>query len=540
MTDVLVIGAGPAGLAAATSARARGASVTLLDSSDQLGGQYWRHLPPSRPSRSEHTLHHGWSTFQSLRAGLELDDGCRIITSAQVWAIEQSAFPESHQAVFPEEVAQRPPAFPEEVAQRLPAFPEEVAQRPSRRDAAPGSSSCHFESLTDRARVHVLLGEPDGTGRERVSFSPHAIVLATGAHDRTLPFPGWDLPGVFTGGGAQALAKGERLAVGRRVIVAGAGPFLLPVAASLAKTGSTVVGVFEANRAAALVRGWLPRPWQVLPAAGKGVELAGYLAGQLRHHIPYRLGRAVIAAHGTDHVESVTVASVAADWTPIAGTERTIDIDAVCVSHGFTPRLELAIAAGCALTADRFVRVDDDQCTTVPGVYAAGEITGIGGVDLALAEGQIAGYAAAGGEAADRELRVAVRRRRVFRGFAARIEAAHGIRSGWRAWLTEDTVVCRCEEVGYGRLCRTAASTQSQSLRALGLSTRAGLGICQGRICGRTVEELLAAASPTGALTDGTLTDRRPIASPIRIGELAGQRTDHPDPRSLHERTIND
>lgn len=462
---VLIIGAGPAGLAAAHAARERGAAVTLLDSSDQLGGQFWRHLPEERPSAGERILHHGWASFRELSDTLESDDGCRILRGAQVWAIETMA-------------------------------------------SAPGT-------------VHVVVGEPDGVGREQLILSPDAIVLATGAHDRTLPFPGWDLPGVFTGGAAQALAKGERLAVGQRVVVAGAGPFLLPVAASLAKTGSEVLGVFEANRALALLRGWLPRFWQLVPAASKGVELAGYLAGQLRHRIPYRLGRAVVAAHGTDRVEAVTVASVTADWAPIPGTERTIKVDAVCVSHGFTPRLELAIAAGCVLTADRFVQVDEGQRTSAPEVFAAGEITGIGGVDLAMAEGAVAGHIAAGGAAGDRELRSAVRRRRTFRGFAGRIEAAHGIRSGWSESLTADTIVCRCEEVSFGTLCTTAERTQSRSLRALKLSTRAGLGICQGRICGRSVEELLAARVGGGGLGDGVTTDRRPIAAPIRLGELA-------------------
>jgi len=465
VNDVLVIGAGPAGLAAARAARERGASVTLLDSSDQLGGQFWRHLPDTRPSAAERILHHGWDTFRGLSDALESDSGCRIIRSAQVWAIETSP-------------------------------------------GGPGT-------------VHVVVGEPDGVGRERLAFSPDAMILATGAHDRILPFPGWDLPGVFTGGAAQAFAKGERLAVGRRVIVAGAGPFLLPVAASLARTGSTVLGVFEANRAPALLRGWLPRPWQLLPAASKGVELAGYLAGHLRHRIPYRLGRMVVAAHGTDRVEAVTVASVAADWAPISGTGRTVEVDAVCVSHGFTPRLELAIAAGCALTADRFVGVDEGQQTSVPGVFAAGEITGIGGADLAMAEGLIAGHVAAGGAAADDQLRRAARRRRTFQGFARRIEAAHDIRPGWPQVLTADTIVCRCEDVSFGTLCATAESTRSRSLRALKLSTRAGLGICQGRVCGRSVEELLAARVGDGGLGDGVTTDRRPIAAPIRLGELA-------------------
>ena len=114
----------------------------------------------------------------------------------------------------------------------------------------------------------------------------------------------------------------------------------------------------------------------------------------------------------------------------------------------------------------------------------------------------------------------ALKSRATFTDFAARIEAAHGIRPGWTAWLHEDTLVCRCEEVSYGRLCSTAHATDSASLRSQKLSSRAGLGICQGRVCGRTVEQLLGAGRP-GGLTDGASTDRRPIVAPVRIGELA-------------------
>lgn len=471
MTNILIIGAGPAGLAAARSAREQGAVVTLLDSSEQLGGQYWRHLPEARPAAREASLHHGWSTFQRLRSTLEADPGCTILTSAQVWSIEGA------------------------------------------NESSPGT-------------VHVLLGSADGSDREQRTITPDALILATGAYDRTLPFPGWDLPGVFTGGAAQALAKGERIAVGERVVVSGAGPFLLPVAASLAATGAIVPGVFEANRLGTLMRGWLPRPWQLVGAAAKGLELAGYARGHLRHRIPYRLGEAVVAAHGTDRVTSVTVARLNADWTPVEGSHRVIEADAVCVSHGFTPRLELAISVGCALTESRFVRVDADQRTSNPHVFAVGEITGIGGVDLAMAEGEIAGAVAALGSGSEQTspARAARGRRRVFTGFAARIEAAHGIRPGWSAWLEPSTIVCRCEEVTFDRLCRTAEATASQSLRSLKLTTRAGLGICQGRVCGRTVEQLLGAATAGGRLTDQVMSDRRPIAAPIRLAELARAR----------------
>ncbi len=486
MRTVVIIGAGPAGLAAALAARVGGASVVLLDSSDALGGQFWRHLPDTRPSRSEKYLHHGWAKFQTLSTSLESDSGVRIIRGAQVWAID----------------------------------------------------------TINGVRVHAIIGESDGTQREHETFVPDALILATGAHDRTLPFPGWDLPGVFTGGAAQALAKGERLAVGQRVLVAGAGPFLLPVAQSLVRAGSNVVAVLEANRFSHIVRGWSPKPWQLLGAAGKGGELAGYVAGQLRHRIPYRMGHAVIAAHGTDRVDSVTIARLNADWQPIVGTDTTVHVDAVCVSHGFTPRIELAIAAGCGLTPEKFVAVDHRQLTSVEGVYAAGEVTGIGGVDLAMAEGEIAGYWAAQ-SSADQSVAAldsaldtaaahetsgakdapasALRRRTVFAGFARRIEAAHGIRPSWTGWLSDETVICRCEEVTLGAIRTAAKRTESESLRSLKLSTRAGLGICQGRMCGRSVEQILCSFAPEGALRDDASTDNRPIALPLRLGELASR-----------------
>jgi NADPH-dependent 2,4-dienoyl-CoA reductase/sulfur reductase-like enzyme len=465
MTTVIVIGAGPAGLAAALAAREGGAQVVLLDSADDVGGQYWRHLPATRPARSESLLHHDWSTFRSLCERLESDSLCEIVTSAHVWAIEGG-------------------------------------------------------------KVFVVVGVPDGANRDARVYRAAAVVMATGAYDRALPVPGWDLPGVFTSGGAQALAKGERIAVGRRVVVGGAGPFLLPVAASLVQAGSTVVGVYEASRAGRLLRCWSARPWELVGAVGKVSEMVGYVSSHVKNRIPYATGRAVTAIHGSDRVDSVTVTAIDGSWAPIAGTEKTIEVDAVCLGHGFTPRLELPVAAGCLVNAQRFIEIDDDQRTSVADVFAAGEITGIGGVDLALAEGAIAGHVAAGGKASDQEMRQHRARRRTFRQFGARIESAHAIGVNWSKWLTAETIICRCEEVSLGRLFSVADASQSTGLRSLKLLTRAGLGICQGRVCGRTVEELLGARAPGGRLIDGVSTDRRPIATPIRLGELAGEFTE--------------
>ena len=472
--DVLVVGAGPAGLAAASYARRRGRTVHLLESGDATGGQYWRHLPPERSRGDDEAMHRGWSHYVSLRDQLEADPGCTILTEAQVWAIEP------------------------------------------RRTGADG---------TDQLRLRVALGPADAQRPQHV-FDPAALVLATGAHDRTLPIPGWTLPGVFTAGAAQALAKGERVAVGDRVVISGAGPFLLPVAESLARVGARVLGVYEAAGGRQLARGWGARPWQLLRTGAKLGELLGYARHQVRARVPYRIGTGVTRIHGDRRVEAVTCAALDADWAPIVGSERVIECDAVALGHGFVPRLELPIAAGCAIGADRFVAVDDQQQTSVAGVYAAGEITGVGGVDLASAEGAIAGWCAAGGELDDRAVAGPVRRRRAFAGFARRLDAAHGVRPGWVRWLTDETLVCRCEEVDHGRLRSAREATAATGLRSLKLSTRAGLGLCQGRICGRTVEELLR---PEGGFADGVSTDRRPIASPIRLGDLI--REPEPPPR---------
>lgn len=316
------------------------------------------------------------------------------------------------------------------------------------------------------------------------------LILATGAYDRTLPFPGWDLPGVYTAGAAQAMAKGQGIALGRNVIVAGTGPFLLPVAASLLDVNAKV-RVFEANSPS---RNWLRETKALIAGRSKLKELAQYAKVA-----PYfRERTAVIAARGDDRVREVTVAKLDKNWNPLQ-TKR-IPVDAVCVGYGFVPQLELAISAGCRIK-NGFVDVDKDQRTSVPWVFAAGEITGIGGAEQAAHEGAIAGAAAA-----DVQLGLTVDRR-----FAEALTRVYPVRKGWRSWLSDDTVICRCERVTHRKL-RTATDTLTAT-RAVKLASRAGLGVCQGRICGTTVADLLD--------LDPTTFARRPIAVPIPLGDLA-------------------
>lgn len=474
MRRIVVVGAGPAGMAAANAAARHGVEVVLIDAGAKLGGQYHRQDALARGDR--------FAPAAAL-APSPKPAGRRFVPSATLASRQfvPSATLASRQFVLHRNV-------------------EHVA------DAAVWA----VEPVDGGHRVHLRVGPADGLDRRGRAVEARALVLATGAYDRALPFPGWDLPGVFTAGAAQALAKGQGVAVGDRIVVGGTGPFLLPVAASLIGAGGRVVEVAEANAA---VTGWLANPTGALAGWSKSGELARYAGILARHRVPYRSRTAVIEVHGSECVESVTVARLDSLWNPVPGSERRLDADAVAVGFGFTPQLELALAARC-LVEDGFVVVDAAQGTTAPGVFAAGELTGIGGADLAAAEGAVAGAAAAKfvGAAVEPPVR-AMARVRSGRRFAAALEAAYPVRPGWQGWLRDDTIVCRCEEVTKQALFRAVDERDVDSARALKMVSGVGLGLCQGRVCGRNAAEL--------AGVDGTGFAKRPIASPIRLSELA-------------------
>ncbi|RDI21599.1 NAD(P)/FAD-dependent oxidoreductase [Lentzea flaviverrucosa] len=387
---IVVVGAGPAGMAAARTAADAGAEVVMVDSEPEAGGQYLR----------------GRARFSHA--------GVTHLKNTEAWLVEGDT-------------------------------------------------------------LHLR-------GPEQLRFD--ALIIATGAYDRPLPFPGWDGPGVITAGAAQALAK-QGVTLAERVIVAGTGPFLLPVATALQDLGATLVGVYEASSPTR----WLREARAITANRHKIGELARY-----RTVLPRLETRtAVIAKHG----DRVTVAKLDGQWRPVS--HRIVQADLVCVGYGFLPRTDLLPDA---LRTGDFYDVDEHQRTSVGNVFAAGEVTGIGGADLAEAEGVVAGAAAAGQEP-PREAVEAVRRGRLFAGALAR---AHAVQPGWRTWLDPDTTVCRCEKV------RLEDLTDATSMRELKLSSRVAMGRCQGRICARNAADL------TGVPFDG---QRRVIAVPIPLGELA-------------------
>jgi NADPH-dependent 2,4-dienoyl-CoA reductase/sulfur reductase-like enzyme len=292
------------------------------------------------------------------------------------------------------------------------------------------------------------------------------LILATGARELLLPFPGWTLPGVTGAGGLQALAKGGYPVAGKRVVVAGSGPLLLAVAATLRERGAVVAAIVEQAGLPALARfaaGLAFTPTKALQA----LQLRTVLRG-----VPYYANSYVTLARGDGLLRSVQVAR--------KDGKLDIDCDYLACGYGLLPNTELALALGCAI-AQRAVQVDQWQRTSVQDVFCAGEGTGVGGVDLALVEGRIAGLAASGLESAAQD-HFAERKR--WKAFAARLARAFALREELRGLVQADTIVCRCEDICHEEL-RGHANWRSAKLH-----TRCGMGPCQGRICGNASDFL--------------------------------------------------
>ena len=393
--DVVVIGAGPAGIAAAARAAEAGRRVVVLDEAPNAGGQIWRHRTrTSLGSDARRWLDRLSRTRADVRQGLAVVD------------------------VF-------------------------------------GS---------DGAAGFTIVGERHRGGVDLLQA--RAIVLATGARELFLPFPGWTLPGVHGIGGAQALLKQGAPFRGKRVVIAGTGPLLLPVAASLTDVGARLLLVAEQAPFAAVrdfALSLLMQPETLFQATM-------YRLAFLR--TPYATGTWVTGATGPDRLTSVTVTNGRATWT--------LPCDVLCTGYGLVPNVEMARHLGCTVQSGGVV-VNERQETSVPGVFAAGEVTGVGGVGLAVVEGELAGAAAAGVGRMDASL---VRQRRDLRAVASRLERTFAVRQDVRSLATPDTVICRCEDVRHHAVAGLGDSRQAK------LYTRAGMGACQGRVCGAALGTL--------------------------------------------------
>jgi NADPH-dependent 2,4-dienoyl-CoA reductase/sulfur reductase-like enzyme len=407
--EVVVVGAGPAGLAAACRAAESRCQVALVDETPWLGGQIWRgqQAAPTLPAASN-----WFERFRKSDAVL-LDRTCVI--------------------------------------------------------AAPTPG--------------LLLAEHDGQPRQ---IRWKRLILATGARELFLPFPGWTLPGVIGPGGLLSLAKNGWPVKNKRIVIAGSGPLLLAAAEGLLKQGANVITVVEQApwiNVARFGMGLWRQPAKLCQAAKLKLKLSG---------LQCEFGAWPVITECTDRIRSVTFTNGQRTWST--------ECDFLACGFGLVPNVELPLALGCEL-AHGFVKVDNYQTTTVPNIFCAGEPTGIGGADCALAEGQIAGLAATNNRVGAEAL---FHERSSWHQFRQRLAEAFVLRQELKKLPTADTIICRCEDVRLEQL------RPFGNWREAKLHSRCGMGPCQGRVCGPATRHLLG-WHPESA---------RPPISPARVRSL--------------------
>lgn len=397
--DVLIIGAGPAGIAAACCASESGARVGLLDNNPRIGGQIWR-------GESQHPSH------------IEAREWLQKFASAKIEFLAST----------------------------------EVIDHPE-----PGRLVVQS--------VGMQSGEQSGGEVRELVY--RNLILCTGARELFLPFPGWTLPNVMGAGGLQALVKSGLPIAGKKVIVAGTGPLLLAVAAHLREHGADVRLIAEQAPRHRLARFALSLAFERAKLT-QAFAIRRQLSG-----VPYKTSCWPIRATGEEKLESVFLRSGPNTWQE--------PCDYLACGFHLVPNTELAALIGCELRGG-FVQVDGSQRTSIAGVFAAGELTGIGGVEASILEGQIAGFAATDRSSSAASL---LPQKQRLDHFASLLKRTFALRDELHSLPDSETIVCRCEDVTFARI------RNHPSWRDSKLHTRCGMGPCQGRICGPATEFLL-------------------------------------------------
>lgn len=356
---------------------------------------------------------------------------------------------------------------------------------------------------------------PDGGSR----LQARKVIVASGAYERIVPFENWTLPGVTTVGAAQLMLKGQGLALGENILIAGTGPLLQLAAAQLVEAGVRVAAIVELKqRGEFLASGSkLFGQWKKI---GQGVMNQTRLA---RAGVPIKYGYAVRRAIGANQAEGAVIARVDSLGKWIPNSEEEIAADTVCLNFGFVPATELTRLAGCEQRYDQnfggwATVTNQDLETSVRGIFAVGEVRGIGGMETSLLEGRIAGMTAAGqlGYSSKPNGHDLHKEWKAQRAQSEALGALFSVKSGLFASIADETLVCRCEEISAGEI-RAAARAGATQLNHLKTWNRCGMGRCQGRTCGPVAAQIIAAETGVSVEAAGMFTSRAPI-KPVPLG----------------------
>lgn len=468
--QILIIGAGPAGISAALEAVNNKVQVTVLDEGKKIGGQIFRQVPDgfgiNENKLDSKLLDKHYFSGKKLISQLDNSrNGVKVIQDATAWGI------------------------------------------------LPGNEVLY----TKDGKTH--------------SIKYKKLILAEGAYERSLPFPGWTLPGVYLTGGAQSLLTTYQVAPGSKVLLSGTGPIQLVMANNLIRAGVEVVAVLEA---ASILDSVSNAKISLLSSAIRQMGLIKegiqYLKGIYDKKIPFLRSHAIIEARGTDRVTSAVYAKLDSNWKPIPGTEKEVQIDAVCVGYGFISSTRLSRLCGCEHEYDRILgcyipKHDEYMESSVSGVFVAGDSAGVAGHIVAIEEGRLAAIRAccqldAVNRQTEKRLTDPIfKKLKSLRAFEDMLNKACSIKPGLYSRITDETIICRCEEITAGEIRNTVSINRNIDVNEIKKITRAGMGFCQGRSCSATIAALIALEKNIPVEEMGFITYQEP-AKPIRWGEM--------------------
>jgi thioredoxin reductase len=470
MYDLGIVGAGPAGITAALTAAQHGLSVVVVDEQQRPGGQIFRQPPRARVSKVQSTLGYPWG--QALVAQAEASDS---------------------------------------ISWRL------------------GSTALGLLTAPTHADGHNLVVR----GAHGLELLPvRTLLIATGAMDLPVPFPGWTLPGVMSAGGIQTLLKSQHALMAGRSVLTGGHPLLVVVAGMLLERGGEIGEIVLPHMNASWPN--LIRTASTIPGHFGVVGHAGLVMGRLAlARIRFSRGAIVSAARGDGRVEEVDIVPLGpANTMASHAAPRTVAADGLVLGYGFQPSTDLARQIGCSLTWDSagggwIVDSDDRQRTSVRGIYVAGEPTGVAGAEQARLEGRLAGLTIAADvcgrtEPIDRQVAQTQRALRPARRFSTSVQRLFEPPRETLANLAgPDSLVCRCEAITRRQVETTIdANPFISSTNALKLECRVGMGPCQGRYCELTAATVLAQRRGMSIKDVGPFNGQFPIR-PATVDELS-------------------